>query len=473
MNLLANSPLATAVAHEGASDSAPLLPRTLNDLNEVAVLGGGISGLTAALRLAEAGLHVILIEGSEQLGGLGTFFGYEDRTFERFYHCMLPSDKPLLDLLDHLSLRQSVYWRPSSFGYAHQGDVFPLNQPKDLLAFAPLSFPDRFRVGVSGLYGRWVSEKGLDDITAVDWLTKLSGPKAFKTFWEPMLRAKFGDRFASVPALWFWTRFNREKGDKDGEIKGYLRGGYKRIIDTLSDRLKSLGAEVRLNEPARSIDLTPDGRVLVETSTGRHTTDRVVSTLPFPTFVQTAGPALRRAMGPVDTSLDYQGVINSLLFLRRPLSHHYWVATPEKQFPFDGIVETSTLTDEMDRGDRHVVYLTRYLHRHDPRFGEADETIASRDWEALKHIFPDLVDEEREAHHVFRSPFVEPLYRLGHLRHRPPQVLVQDRVYLASTAQVYPDVTSWNGSVALVNHTLDIMLGGRKKIRRGSGAMAS
>ncbi len=29
-----------------------------------------------------------------------------------------------------------------------------------------------------------------------------------------MLQAKFGDRYGDVPALWFWTRFNREKGGK-------------------------------------------------------------------------------------------------------------------------------------------------------------------------------------------------------------------------------------------------------------------
>ena len=41
----------------------------------VAILGGGISGLTCALRLAHAGHRVTIFEGSDQLGGLGTFFG--------------------------------------------------------------------------------------------------------------------------------------------------------------------------------------------------------------------------------------------------------------------------------------------------------------------------------------------------------------------------------------------------------------
>jgi protoporphyrinogen oxidase len=74
----------------------------------IAVLGGGISGLTCALRLAQAGKTVTLIEASGQLGGLGTFFEHDGRTFEKFYHCMLPSDGPLLKVLESLVIRVVV-----------------------------------------------------------------------------------------------------------------------------------------------------------------------------------------------------------------------------------------------------------------------------------------------------------------------------------------------------------------------------
>ena len=121
----------------------------------IAVLGGGISGLTCALRLAEQGRAVTLIEGSGQLGGLGTFFEHDGRTLEKFYHCLLPSDGPLLSLLDSLGLRDEVYWRPSSFAYADSGRIHPLNTPVDLLKFSPRSFIDRIRVGITGAYGHY------------------------------------------------------------------------------------------------------------------------------------------------------------------------------------------------------------------------------------------------------------------------------------------------------------------------------
>jgi protoporphyrinogen oxidase len=166
---------------------------------------------------------------------------------------------------------------------------------------------------------------------------------------------------------------------------------------------------------------------------------------------------MKAKMPALDTSTDYQGVINHLLFLKRPLTTHYWVATPQSEHPFDGVVETSTLTDIADRGARHVVYLTKYLHRSDSRFAQPDADIR-RDWTAaLQKLFPDLTETDIEADYIFRAPFVEPIYRLGQKKLCPPEELIPGTVFLANTAQVYPIVTSWNGSVTQTEKTLAAM----------------
>jgi protoporphyrinogen oxidase len=420
----------------------------------IAVLGGGISGLTCALRLAEQGKTVTLIEGAEHLGGLGSFFEYEGRTLEKFYHCLLPSDGPLLTLLESLGLREEVYWKPSSFAYAEEGSIYPLNTPVDLLKFKPLNFIDRIRVGITGAYGRIASDKGLDDITTAQWLEKWSGKSAFAKFWQPMLEAKFGDRYHDVPALWFWTRFNREKGESKGEVKGYISGGYKRIIDAFAKRLRELRVTIRLNEKIRRIDVDATDAPVVETESGTLTFDQLIVTLPWPVFAKTAGDRLKQQSPDIDWDIDFQGVINHLLFLKRPLTKHYWLATPGPEFPFDGIVETSTLTDTADRGERHVVYLTKYLHRDDPRFAQPEAEIQSTWFRALQSLFPDLSVEDIETQFVFRAPFVEPVYTRGFMKRRPPEVMVPGRVFLATTTQVYPVVTSWNGSVIQASRTL-------------------
>lgn len=421
----------------------------------ITVLGAGISGLTCALRLAEKGHAVTLIEGSDQLGGLGTFFEHDSRTFEKFYHCTLPSDGPLLAVLDSLGLTKEIYWKPSSFAYAHAGEFYPLNTAVDLLRFAPLPFLDRLRVGMTGAWGRVCSAKGLDEITTAEWLQRLSGKRAFTTFWKPMLEAKFGDRYHDVPALWFWTRFNREKGESKGEVKGYISGGYKRITDTFATRLRELGVTLRLNEKIELVDLDSQGNPLVKTDQGEVRSDHLLITLPWPTLVKVAGDNLKQKAEVPTWNIDFQGVINHVLFLKRPLTKHYWVATPAAEHPFDGVVETSTLTDEADRGvGRHVVYLTKYMHRTDPRFTQPEQEIKTAWFTALQKLFPDLKPDDLEADYLFRAPFVEPIYTRGFMKKRPPETLIPGKVSLATTAQVYPVVTSWNGSVIQAEKTL-------------------
>lgn len=425
--------------------------------SRIAVIGGGISGLTSAYRLMKEGRAVTLIEGSSELGGLGNFFEHDGHTFEKFYHCMLPSDGPLLALLDDLGLTDQIYWKPTTFAYADSGRIFPLNKAVDLLKFEPLSFLDRLRVGFTGLYGRMVKSTGLDEVTTAQWLEKLSGRKAFAKFWQPMLEAKFGDAWAGVPALWFWTRFNREKGESKGECKGYMKGGYRHIIGTLRQALLDGGTVIRMNEPVTGIDLNADGAPVLKTPRGAETFDQVVVTTPWTAFAQTVGSGLRQAAGGIDWDIDFQGVINTVLFLKRPLTPHYWLATPEEQYPFDGIIETSTLTSVEDRGgvDRSVIYLTKYLHRKDTRFAVRDEDI-QRDWfAALQRLFPDLKQEDVESCRIFRAPFVEPIYTKGFLNRRAPEVLIPGRIYLSTTVQVYPTVTSWNGSVGQVGRMMD------------------
>jgi hypothetical protein len=59
---------------------------------------------------------------------------------------------------------------------------------------------------------------------------------------------------------------------------------------------------------------------------------------------------------------------------------------------------------------------------------------------------------------VFRAPFVEPLYSLGYEKRKPPHELVPGRVFLANTAQIYPDVTSWNSSVGVAKRVSNLLL---------------
>jgi len=433
-------------------------------LGGIAVLGGGIAGLAAAHMLAARGGRVTLFEASERLGGLGTFFEHGGVSLERFYHCMLPSDAHLLALLRDLDLERDVYWKDTSFGLLRDGRLYGLNTPADLLRFAPLPWTDRLRVGITGAWGGVRPATGLDGITCEAWLSRLSGRRAFETFWRPMLEAKFGDRYRDVPALWFWRRFNREKGG-GRERKGYLRGGYRRIVEALARSIEGAGGTIRLRAPVERIDLDGAGRPTIGLrGAPLETFDRVVVTAPVAALrPMAAGGRLEGVFARIDP-IDMQGVVNAVLVLRRGLTPHYWVATTDAGVPFHGIVESTTLIDRADVGGAHLLYLTRYLHRTDADYALGDDEVLERWLAALTGLFPDLSRADVIDGFVFRAPFVEPLYTVGYAARKPPEEPVAGRVYLAGSAQVYPEVTSWNGSTALAGRVVRRLVDGARAV---------
>jgi protoporphyrinogen oxidase len=422
----------------------------------VGVIGGGIAGLAAAHFLTDAGAEVSLFEASGQFGGLGTFFEHEGDFLDRFYHVLLPTDDDLLALLGTLGMLERVYWKETSLGFFYDRTLYELNSPLDLLRFKPATFVDRVRLGLTALYASYVAKPDpLDDITVEEWLTRLSGKRAFDRLWRPLLEAKFGDAYREIPALWYWASFNREKGTKK-EVKGYIRGGYKGITDALVASLRSRGVALHLNTPVEHVHLTEDGSPVLQFAGEARPFDRLVVTLPYVQLRQiAAGGGLEPRLQRINDDLDYQGVLNVLVMLRRSLTKHYWIPVVNCDVPFQGIVETTRAVDLEDSGGRHLAYLLNYVHRSDPLFQRDPEELQRKYVDALLGLVPGLTAADVTDAAVFRAPFVEPLYTPGYGKRVPPEELVPGRVYLATTAQIYPNVTSWNSSTGLAKRVAE------------------
>jgi protoporphyrinogen oxidase len=413
-----------------------------------AVIGGGISGLASALRLAGPDSPVTLFEGEDFLGGLGTTFPYRGGHLERFYHCILPHDHALLALIAELGLRDQLLWRETAMGFMYRRRVYPLNTALDLLRFGPLSFVERLRMGLMGLQaGRDGRNQDLDEITAADWVRRKVGPRAFEILWKPLLSAKIGDHYPALPALWLSSRMSREKKTAT-EVKGCLKHGYRSLIDALERALRERGAAVRFRARIEAIERDGERMALRLADGTRESFDRVVVTSPLPQFQR-----MTRALGlppPIaDLKLDYQGVVSAVFLLEKPLTRYYWMPFVDCDATAQGAIEMSNLVP-LERSDgRYVTYLVNYTHRDSDLFKLPDAELLARYRDDLSRLFPDSTRRILDQF-VFRAPFVEPIWTVGYRQVRPPTTILPGRLYLACTAQVYPHVNSWNSCCDVV-----------------------
>jgi protoporphyrinogen oxidase len=415
----------------------------------VVVVGGGICGLAVAHRLTRAGTRVTLLESSDQLGGLGTFFPTGDRWVERFYHCVMPTDDSLLALLGDIGARDGIRWKPTRMGMVVDGEHYGFNSALDLLRFTPLRLRDRIRFGaVSLLLRRLGKGKDLDNLRAEDWLRKLYGDVIWSQLFAPMFGSKFGDAFGDVPALYLWQRLGRES---NVATRGYPEGGYKAVIDALRASIEAAGGVVRTSTPVQGLRSTPERSQVALADGEVLEADQVVSTVPLPLLRGLADAELADRLPTL--SLPYQGVVNALFFLKRPLTGNYWAPVLRSGTEFDGVIEMSALSGTETYGGRHLAYVMHYTSRTSALYQEDAEVIAER-WTRQfldLHRGLGLTEADVDEVRVFKAPFVEPVYPLGFLRQRPSVEVPGTSVLLATTAHIYPDVTSWNSSVALAD----------------------
>ena len=418
----------------------------------VAVIGGGISGLASAFRLASRGERVTLYEGEDFLGGLGTTFPYQNGHLERFYHCVLPDDSALIQLIHELGLESEMLWRPTAMGFMYQNKIFPMNTAMDLLRFSPLTFGERVRMGWLGLRARALGmHPSLDDISAADWIRGMIGERAFNILWKPLLSAKIGDHYPALPALWLSSRMSREKSSQQ-EVKGCLKGGYRSLIDAFERALRERGTTIRFRTRIRAIAREGDGMRVVLDDGSHESFDTVISTSPLVQFQRmTEGMSLDPKLAGLQ--LDYQGVVSGVFLTRAPLTRYYWMPWVDSGVTAQGAIEMSNLVPLERSNGLYVNYLVNYTHRDGELFKKSDADMLAIYRKDLARLFPE-VEKGVVDQFLFRAPFVEPIWTVGYQSLRPATSAIPGRLYLACTAQVYPRVNSWNSCAEVVEEMM-------------------
>ena len=437
-------------------------------MSRVVVIGGGICGAAAALTLARSGQDVMIVERSDSLGGLVTSFSVGGTPVEIFYHHLIPNELDILELLRELGLDGKVSWFDSRVAVFTQGRMWGFTGPLDLLRFKPLPLIDRIRTGLGALrFGPKRDWRPLDQVPAVKWLADITSKRASREIWTPLLQAKFGPAAGQVPAAWMWARMKqRALGRKRGkEVLGYLRGGFKQMFQAIEKELVARGAEVRIGSGVDQI-VTESERVTGVTIGGQFVAaDAVLFAGQLPALPRLLPEELHDERWTRARGL---GVICAVLELNRALTHAFWTNVCDSEIPFGGIIELTDLVPASDYQGRHIVYLSRYFLPEEP-IAKVDPTEEAHRWVGiLEAKVPGFTRDMLLGVHGFRASYAAPLVTLNYQAQIPPIESHVAGLYVATTAQIYPEDRGMSEGVRMGNRAARIVLKRRESVTDAS-----
>jgi len=409
----------------------------------VGIVGGGVLGVSLALRLAQAGAKVTVVERGPTLGGLAGTFDFNGHQVDRFYHVITPADRRMIAMAEEVGLGDQLRFTPVGAGFFSGGEMHDFNGVGDLLRFSPLSPVARLRLGwfVAQCQLRSSFEQ-LEQIPLETWLRRHCGRQVTERIWKPLLDSRFDGDPSGLPATYLWARTRRMSGARQskggGEAMGYIVGGHQRLIDAMVARASELGVEARTEAPVKGLELGPDGSVTGVQLEGE--------TLEFDLTIPTLQPPALRFLLPerhqgllAAYPQRWLGVVCLILKLPRSLMPYYAVNITEPT-PVTSAVETTQVLGTEHTDGMHLLYIPKYCDPEAPEQSEDDESIYRRFSDYLARLAPGFSRDEVVDWTVQRAKLVEPVHRVlgeGGTRVAPIWPGVSG-LALASNAQIYP-----------------------------------
>jgi protoporphyrinogen oxidase len=430
-------------------------------MKDIAILGAGFGGMSAAFDLVRAGNNVTIYEAADYVGGLASGFkaSHWDWTVEKYYHHWFASDRHMLALFDELGWREGViYKRPYTVMY-HRGKYYPFDSILQALIYPGLGYGiNKIRFGLLGLYLRLTDNwRPFEKVTVDGWMRRWAGDSVYEKMWEPLVIGKFGERHArQVNMAWMWARFKARTTHL-----GTYQGGFQAFADQLADHLGKLGVRLLLNMPVQRILLSESGKLTLESSTGTMVHDQCLVTT-SPRLLAQIAPSLPPDYLKGLLDLKSMGAVVLVLSLKNQLSEqgYYWYNIPKSAgYPFLALVEHTNFVPAEHFAGEHIIYCGDYLEPDHEHFQLSHDELLARFLPALERFNPKFEQDWVINSWLHRTHYAQPVPLLNHSRNIPDITTPISGLYFASMSQVYPWDRGTNFAVEIGRRAARIMMG--------------
>jgi protoporphyrinogen oxidase len=439
---------------------------TSTQKKQIAIIGAGVAGLSAAWDLVQAGHHVTIYEAGSEVGGLAA--GFRDTNWEwsleKFYHHWFETDSELLKLAEEVGVRSKIFFPRPKTSYWLNGQIVRSEMtPYSVLFKLPLSIIAKFRVALAGAYLKYLARDwhGLEKVTAHEWLQRYMGPEAYRKLWQPLLIGKFSDLYQKVNMAWLWARI------KTRSLRlGTYEGGFQAFINDLASAVEQKGVEICLNSPVQHI-VREEAKVNITVKGERLSFDQVLITVGPGLMLRMVDGIADTEYGKKASQLQSIGAVCVVFALKQSLltDGTYWLNLPatspdktKSEFPFLALVEHTNWMDKVHYGGDVLVYCGDYVPAGHEYLTMPEDELAKRFMAVLSHFNSSFRPEWVRKTWVFRAPYAQPIPAVNHSQQVPSIETPIEGLYWASMSHVYPWDRGTNFAVEIGRRAAHTML---------------
>lgn len=398
----------------------------------IGILGGGFTGLVAALRLLQKGHQVILLEKEPQPGGLAGGFKQPgwNWNLEKAYHHFFTNDKSAFQLATELGL-EMIIKRPQTDVFI-DGKLLPFDSPISILRFPYLPPLSRLKTGLAAAYLKYLAHHHLlEGKQALPWLKKFMGKRVTEIIWDPLFTGKFGPHKEQISLTWFWARIKKRTPKL-----AYPEGGFQNLADKLALKITQLGGNILLEAEVIQVK---NNEITYQQNGKKNTikVDKIISTLPTPVFIKTT-PGLPKEYIQKISSIPHLSALNLILVLNKPfLDQVYWLNITDTKFPFLVLADHTNFMDPKNYNNQYILYIGNYLPDNHPYFKMTPKELLKEFDPFLKQINPNY-SQTLISTHLFTNHFAQPVMTTDYLKQIPQIKTPLKNIYLANMDMVYP-----------------------------------
>ena len=408
------------------------------------IIGGGITGLSAAWKLSEKGYEVDLIESNKSIGGLAKSIKIGKYLFDIGPHSFFSEDeevfKKVMDLFKDEPSEMPIY-KDRSFKIFFKGKYvdYPLSAKSVLFQMGflsailcPISFAISYiRTSVSSLLGKKIEYQNLTvEQWAIDNFGKYLYLNFFKPYTEQFWKIKTSElsyrvipsskklNFAKTLKHLLINKYlelsKREAGKLSLEQREnlpcyYPRNGFGEIANRIGKKIKDNGGKIHTSQRVDKINLGSNNSFEVKTKDKTFSGDIVISTIPLNRVISKIHPLHEEKILRTAKKLEYLSLIMLYLITKKKnvlgCQYCYFIGRP-----YNRVSETNLFSEALSPRDENIIAVEISCHYESEVWKSSEEEIFLKCIEGLKKDNylkkSDVIDYK-----IIKVPSAYPIYR--------------------------------------------------------------